>query len=243
MENKNVNIYRRLLKYPPFAVSRGKGGGSMIIKHKLKNGKEIIATAPEYVTVEDAEKLYALCYIAQNKKSYSIISTEKFGKMAEITVFVWDIRKLTNCHSDSFINQALNRIALIKIQYNFAKKSSTTHIIYTANFDEDTGEINVLMDLNMFKNFAEKSLTINIEKYALLRPVAKNLYGFIATNSSNIFKENTLIERSVIQAKRKNKAQDILGKAITELKNNNIIKNFKIEKKDGQRFIKIERQS
>lgn len=242
MENKNVNIYRRLLKYPPFALSRGKVG-AMIIKHKLKNGKEIIATAQEYVTVEDAEKLYTLCYIAQKNKNYNIINTEKFGKMAEITVFMWDIRKLTNCHDDNYINSALNRIAGIKIQYNFSKRNSTTHIIYASNFNEDTGEINVLMDINMFKNFAEKSLTIDIEKYNSLPPVGKNLYGFIATNTSNIFKENTLIERTVIQAKRKNKAQDILRKAITELKNNNIIKNFKIEKKDGQRFIKIERQS
>ncbi len=80
MENKNVNIYRRLLKYPPFAVSRK--GGAMTINHKLKNGKEIIATAPEYVTTEDAEKLYTLCYIAQIYKNYKIINTEKFGKMS-----------------------------------------------------------------------------------------------------------------------------------------------------------------
>ena len=241
MENKNVNIYRRLLKYPPFAVSRK--GGAMIVKHKLRNGKEIIATSPEFVTVEDAEKLYTLCYIAQHNKSYNIINTEKFGKMAEITAYVWDIRRQTNCHDDVYIYQALDRITGIKIQYNFTKQESTTHIIHIVNFNHETGEINILMDLNMFKNFSGKSLTIDIEKYNLLRPVAKNLYGFIATNPSNIFRENTLIERAVIQAKRKNKAQNILIKAITELKNNNIIKNFKIEKKDGQRFIKIERQT
>ena len=242
MKNKNVNIYRRLLKYPPFAVSRGKGG-AMIIKHKLKNGKEIISTAPEYVTVEDAEKLYTLCYIAQENKNYNIINTEKFGKMAEITVFMWDIRKLTNCHDDNYINSALNRIAGIKIQYNFSKRNSTTHIIYASNFNEDTGEINVLMDINMFKNFAEKSLTIDIEKYNSLTPVAKNIYGFIATNPSNIFRENILIERAVIQSKRKNKAQDVLKGALTKLKEKKIIQDFKIIKKDGQRFIKIERQS
>jgi hypothetical protein len=241
MENKNVNIYRRLLKYPPFAVSRK--GGAMIISHKLKNGKEIISTAAEYVTVEDAEKLYALCYIAQMNKSYRIINTEKFGKMAEITVFIWDVRKLTNCHNDGYIYQALDRITGVKVRYNFVKNISTTHIIYAANFNQDTGEINVLMDLNMFKNFTEKSLTIDIEKYTSLTPVAKNLYGFIATNPSNIFKENTLIERAVIQAKRRNKAQDILKKALNKLKEANIIQDFKITKKEGKRIIEIERQN
>ncbi len=242
MENKNVNIYLRLLKYPPFAVSRGKGG-SMIIKHKLKNGKEIIATAPKIVTTEDAEKLYSFCHIAQKNKTYKIINAEKFGKMAEITASIWDIRKLTNCNDDNYIYKAMDKIAGVKIQYNFSKNKSTTHIIHIVNFDQDIGEINVLMDLNMFKNFAEKSLTIDIEKYNFLPPVAKNLYGFVATNPSIIFRENTLIERAVIQAKRKNKAQDILKKAFIKLKEEKIIQDFKITKKDGQRFIKIERQS
>lgn len=242
MKNKNVNIYRRLLKYPPFAVSRGRGG-AMMIKHKLRNHNEIIATAPECVTTEDAEKLFTLCFLAQINKSYKLINTEKFGKMAEITVFIWDIRKLTNCNDDNYIYQALDKITGIKIQYNFSKHKSTTHIIHKVNFNQDTGEINVLMDLYMFKNFTEKSLTINIEKYTSLSPSAKNLYGFIATNQSIIFKENTLIERTVIRAERKDKAQSILKRALTELKNNHIILNFKIEKKDGQRLINIERES
>ncbi|MCL4546260.1 MAG: hypothetical protein M1576_00770 [Deltaproteobacteria bacterium] len=180
MENKNVNIYRRLLKYPPFAVSRK--GGAMIISHKLKNGKEIIAIAPEYVTVEDAEKLYTVCYLAQRDETFKIINTEKFGKMAEITVFIWDIRKLTNCNDDGYIYKALDRITGIKIQYNFEKNKTSVHIINAVKFNQKTGEINILMDLTMFKNFAGKSLTINIEKYNSLTPVAKNLYGWISHN-------------------------------------------------------------
>ncbi len=241
MKNKNVNIYCRFLKYSPFAVSRK--GGAMTIKHMLKNGKEIIAASAEHVTTEDAEKLYSLCYIAQKNRSYKIITTEKFGKMAEITAFIWDIRKLTNCNDDDYIYNALVRITWIKISYNFPKHKSTTHIIHKVNFDTETGEINVLMDMNIFRNFVNKSLTINIEKYNSLPPVAKNLYGFIATNPANVFKEDTLIERAVIKAKRNNKARDILKRALTKLKEKRIIKDFKIEKRDGRRIINIIRQS
>lgn len=239
MKKKKVDVYRRLLKYPPFAVSRE--AGAMKIVHKLKNGKEIIATALEYVTSADAEKLYALCYIAQKNKSYNIIHTEKLGRMAEITAFLWDIRKLTNCNDDNYIFQAIDRITGIKINYNFFKKMTITHIVHKAKFNPETGKINILMDWNMFRNFSKKALTINIENYANLSPAGKNLYGYIASNSACDLTEKLLIERTVIRSARYCESQRTLKRALLELKEKHIIKNFEIEKKSGERHIIIDR--
>lgn len=236
--NNKVDIYRRLLKYPPFSVSRR--AGAMTIKHTLKEG-EITATCIEYVTSEDAEKLYALCYVAEKNKTYKIIKTEKFDAIAELTTNIWEIRKLTNCNDDMYIYKALDKITGIKISYNFEKKKSSTHIIHAVKFNQATGEINVLMPLQMFKNFQIKSLSIDIEKYSKLTATAKNLYGYLATNSGEIFTENLLIERTTIQAKRKDNAQKLLKTALNELKAEHIIKDFKITKKDGERQIIVDK--
>ena len=240
-KTKKVDIYRRLLKYPPFAVSRK--AGAMMIKHTLKTGDTIIATAAEYVTSEDAEKLYALCYIVEKNKTYKIIKTEKFDEIAELTANIWDIRKITNCNDDMYIFKALDRITGIKISYNFGKKKSSTHVIHAVNFNQETGEINVLMPMRMFKNFQIKSLSIDIDKYSRLSATTKNLYGFIASNSGNLFNENLLIERTVINTQYKCKAQQMIKKSLNELKKEFIIKDFKITKKDGQRQVIIDKYS
>ena len=239
-KTKKVDIYRRLLKYPPFVVSRK--AGAMTIKHKLKEG-EITATCAEHVTTEDAEKLYALCYVVQKNKTYKIIKTDKFDEIAELTTNIWEIRKLTNCNDDMYIYKAIDKITGVKISYNFGKKKSSTHIIHAVKFNQATGEINVLMPLQMFKNFQIKTLSINIEKYSKLSATAKNLYGYLSSNSGILFNENLLIERTTIQAKRKDNAQKFLKTALNELKKEFAIKDFKITKKDGERQIIIDKYS
>jgi hypothetical protein len=214
----------------------------MTIKHKLKEG-EITATCTEYVTSEDAEKLYALCYIVEKNKTYKIIKTEKFDEIAELTTNIWEIRKLTNCNDDMYIYKALDRITGIKIKYDFGKKKSSTHIIHAVKFNQATGEINVLMPIQMFKNFQIKALSIDIEKYSNLSATAKNLYGYLATNSSEIFNESLLIERAVVQASRKSEEQRAIKRALNELKKEYIIKDFKIEKKDGKRQVILNKYS
>ncbi len=238
MKTKNVDVYRRILKYPPFSLSRK--AGAMNIKHKLEKG-EIVASCAEHVTSEDAEKLYALCYAVQKNKTYKVIKTEKFDEIAELTANIWDIRKLTNCNDDMYIYKALDRITGIKISYNFGKKKSSTHIIHVVKFDQNTGEINVLMPLDMFKNFQIKALSIDIEKYSKLSATAKNLYGYLATNSGILFHEELLVERAVIQNNRKCNDQTALKKALSELKKEYIIKDFKISKKDGKRQVSVEK--
>lgn len=80
-----------------------------------------------------------------------------------------------------------------------------------------------------------------MSKYSKLGNTAKNLYSYIATNTGDIFDENLLIERAVIQNNRKCDNQTALKKALNELKSEYIIKNFKLLKKDGQRQIIIDK--
>ena len=92
-----------------------------------------------------------------------------------------------------------------------------------------------------FKAFLEKAANINIEKYIELKPVAKNLYGYVATNSGNMYREDILIERTASGATRKDKAQSIIRESFAELKNSHIINDFKIVKKGSQRYISIDK--
>ncbi|MFN3480978.1 MAG: hypothetical protein ACK415_11425 [Thermodesulfovibrionales bacterium] len=56
--------------------------------------------------------------------------------------------------------------------------------------------------------------------------MTKNLYSFLATNSSHEFSEDVLIERSVIMASRRDKARETLKKALNELVQYGVIKSY-----------------
>ena len=233
-EKNNVKIYRRLLKYPPFAPRRS--AGVMKIIHHLKGNKKIEATAPEYVSVSDAEKLYVAIYIANKTQNISID-----GSQASLSVFIKDIKKTCNINNENYIFESLKRITQITISYYFPKTKRVFHIIDAVDFNTENGIVKIKMPKEIFKAFQEKAANIDIHKYVQLKPVAKNLYGYVATNSCNMFKENLLIERTASDATRKDNAQSIIKESFAELKNSHIINNFKIVKKGGQRYISIDK--
>jgi hypothetical protein len=233
-DNKNVKIYRRLLKYSPF-VPRRKDGVMKII-HNLKGNRRIEAIAPEFVSVSDAEKLYVAIYIANKTQNISID-----GSQALFSVYIKDIKKACNINNENYIFEALKRITQITITYYFTKTKRVFHIIDAVDFNSNTGVVKIKMPSETFKAFLEKAAHINIEKYIELKPVAKNLYGYISSNSSNMFRENLLIERTASGATRKDKAQSIIRESFAELKNSHIINDFKIVKKGGQRYINIKK--
>lgn len=115
-KDDKVNIYRRILKYPPFAV--GKKSGAMAIIHHTKNGK-VVARSAEYVTTEDAEKLYCILYIAQKNNTVKTINvTDKdFGDIIRIDVLINDIKKITNNHDEQSILNSINRLQSLDIIY------------------------------------------------------------------------------------------------------------------------------
>lgn len=233
-DGANVKIYRRLLKYSPFAPRRK--DGVMKIIHHLKADKRIEATATEYVSVSDAEKLYVAIYIANKTQNISID-----GSQASFSVFIKDIKKACKINNENYILEALKRITQITIGYYFPKTKRVFHIIDAVYFNGETGVLKIKMPAETFKAFQERAANIDIRKYIELQPVAKNLYGYVATNSANTFRENLLIERTASGATRKDNAQGIIKKSFAELKNSHIINDFKIIKKGGQRYISIDK--
>jgi hypothetical protein len=244
-DKKFVNIYRRVLKYPPFAA--GKKSGAMLITHNTKEGK-IIATAHEWITTEDGEKLYNIMYIAQKNKQVKIINIDdnKLKNIIRIDVNIKDIKKLTNNHNESKILDSIRRLKTLVITYQEISKNKiitekAINIIIQYDFDAKSGILTLYINREFYLACENKNLTINLSIYNKLTATSKNLYSFIATNTGTIFTENLLIERAVIFNKRQCDNQTAIKKALSELKNEHIIKNFIISKKDGKRLINIDK--
>jgi hypothetical protein len=232
MKNKSeLKVYRRLLKYPPWAPWRH--DGPMTIKHKLKNKATITATAPEFVTVSDAEKLYAAIY-------YSF-AERHVGEEVEFKAVIGKIRKKTNCGNEDYIFTAIERVTQLTIKYSGGRKDILFHIINRVEFDKLTGILTIKMPLETYDAFKNKKLTLNLDNYIELQPIGKNVYGFLASNSACRFRESLMFERAGITTKRENDKQKILKRALLDNKNNYIIQDFKIEKKNRQRYVIIDR--
>ena len=244
-KDNKVNIYRRVLKYPPF--SAGKKSGAMEIIHNTKKGK-VIATAHEWITTEDAEKLYNIIYIAQTNKQVKIINIDddKLKNIIKININIKDIKKLTNNHNESKILDSIRRLKTLVITYQELIKNKlitekAISIIIEYDFDARTGILTLYLNKEFYEACENKNLAINLDIYNKLTATSKNLYSFLATNSGNIFTEDLLIERLVILNKRKCDNQTAIKKALLELKSEHIIKDFKIVKKDSKRLINIDK--
>jgi len=243
MKNKNnslLDIYRRVLKYPP--VATGRKDGPMKIRHDVDRGS-IVIEAPEYVTSEDLEKLYVAMHITQNGNGK--ITRSDIAKTVKIQLHVSSLRAITRCNDDFYIRDALQRVAKITITYdNHAdKKYIVMHILNRAELDEKTGIINLYLDSDFYNRCIEEPLSINIDTYCSLSPTAKNLYSFLISNSASVFLEDTLIERAVIQTQYRYNAQKILKKTLNELMLKHVIKAWRRFKKKKQWYIEIDRYS
>ena len=133
------------------------------------------------------------------------------------------------------------------IYFEIEKKKTISevgiHPLIKYSFQPQTGILTLFLDKNFYSACDSKALQIDISKYSKLSATGKNLYGFIASNSGEIFTESLLIERAVIQAERIDNAQMFLKRALNELKKEHIIKDFKIEKKGGKRQVIIDKYS
>jgi len=233
-----LEIYRRVLKYPPFLTNRRYHKGNMEIRRKVRNG-EVIARSVEPVTVEDAEKLYALLLVSREPKLLTYKDIEVVG----ITAYMADIRRLTGNARYDHIKESLKRIAGLVIEFvnHTEKKYMITHLLHDVQYNEKTCEITALVNAKFYRLCKEQGLKINFETYAKLSPVAKNLYSFLISNSGNVFTEDLLIDRAVIQTNRKNNAQALLKNALNDLVSCHAIKSWERYKNNGQWFIKITR--
>lgn len=231
-----VNIYRGVLKYPPFSVQ--KKHGSMRIVHHLSGGGEVICEAIHAVTVNDAEKIFAAVFYSQNVVE---------GEMGTLrgTVKMQDIRRITGCNDDAAILVALRRAAglVITCKYEATKTMTVTHLIHKIVYRKDEGQVDVLFDTDFYNACREKGLMLDLETYCGLSPTAKNLYSFLTTNSGDKFRSKLLIERSCIFAKRHSNARKSLFRSLNELRDRGIINSFSVEKEDRVDFVCIEKEA
>jgi hypothetical protein len=235
-KNCYVDIYRRILKYPPFALKRKPG--AMRIVHRVDGGNAE-ATAATYVTVEDAEKIFAALYFAKNIKNANLNGIEITASQCHIS----ELRRLTNCNDDKFIEHCLQRARSLTLKYIFSNSKGfiVTGILHDARLDAE-GVLTILWNKDFFDACKTKALTLNLSVYSNLSPTAKNLYSFlIANNSPYPFSEDLLFERCGIVEGCKNNKQKALMRALKELVDRAIIAGYKVEKKDGKRMYHIQR--
>lgn len=236
----NIEVYRRILKYSPFALKRRKGIHQSI--HHLSSGGTITAVAPEAVTVEDAEKLYALILVGNEGQ---MIEAHNGFSVIAVSAKFSDIKNATHAHDYKAIKKALERITMLTIKYRYVKNDKDdyiiTHIIHKIKLDENKNTITALFDCDFWKACKEKSLTMHFPTYQSLAPATKNMYGFIITNSGNIFTEDLLIERAALTEGRRDNRQKIIKKALQELTDKAIIDKYEVVKKNGTRLYRIYR--
>jgi hypothetical protein len=233
----NIEIYRRILKYSPFALKRKKGIHQSI--HKLENGGTVKISAVESITVADAGKLYALLHCLQSGTAKTVKSDET---TTVIECKLSEIRKVLNENDYINIVKSLKRIAHMTIDYNFANNDSiTTHILHEGKTSEKKDMIIATFNTDFLWACKEKSLTLHFPTYQALSPSGKNLYSFLISNSGNVFSEEILLERCGINTGRKDKMQYTLKKAMHELVDRAIIAGYDIRKKDGKRMYHIQR--
>lgn len=215
----DVEVYRRVLKYPPVLPSRRTG--PMKIEHNLRGGGKITIESPESVTGEDMEKVFAILWLEQHKKH---ISKNISDDTVRIEVYMRDISILTNSNDYLNIIQSIVRVGKLSITFLKDKKRGLlTRIVHEAEWNNTSGVVSVLLNRNFYDLCSEKGLTLNLNIYTSLPPVAKNLYSFLISNQGSEFLEDTLTERAAIQASNKKDARKMLRRALDGLTSAGVI--------------------
>lgn len=232
-QDGTVQIYRRILKYPPFLPKR-KPGPMKILHHV--DGGYYVSEAPEAVTTEDFEKFLVAMPV------FRLVSESDEG--ATVVFHVSEVKKRTGAKDDKYIIDALIRLTKLTLRAHFnnpkGKKTIATHIIHHAEIDPQ-GVITLILNRTFWEWCKAKGLKINTRIYSELRPATKNLYSFLIANPSSVFHEDTLIERAVIQASRKCDAQVMLRDALNELVEKGIIRGYNRYKSNGTWHIEVQR--
>jgi hypothetical protein len=233
----NIEIYRRILKYSPFSLKRRKG--IHVITHKFDNGGIVKISAVESVTVADAGKLYALLYCLQSGTAKVTRADEK---ITVIECRLSEMRKSLNENDYTNIVKSLKRIAQMTINYDFTNKDTlTTHILHEVKTSQEKDMVIATFNTDFLWVCKEKSLTLHFPTYQRISASGKNLYGFLISNSSDIFSEGLLLERCGLTEGRMCDRQRTLKQAFQELADKAIIAGYEIRKKDGKRMYHIQR--
>lgn len=241
MHEYKVEIYRRILKYPPFACRRKPG--PMEVVHVIGGGRAI-SRAVETVTPEDWEVMLAIALLVQRGEVKVHHSHDEKIDVVVVETTMARVAKLLCTNNYDRVWQSIRRLKLLVIEYHFSRGKMIMSLIHKAAWNRSTNSISIMLDEGFWKYCTEKPLTIDFNMYTLINsPVAKNLYSYITANSANRFDEDTLIERAVIHASRTDNARAILIDALNELVEKHVIDSYTKTKQNGKWVYEIKRKN
>lgn len=235
-----VEIYRRILKYPPFVTRRKPG--PMEVVHVLRNGGRVIARSVETVTPEDWEVMLAIALLVQRQSAKAYHSSNEKIDVVVVETKIASIAKLLCSNNYNRVWESIRRMKLLTIEYHFPEGKMILSLVHKAAWNRNDNSISIMLDKGFWKYCTEKPLTIDFNMYTLINsPVAKNLYSFIIANPANRFDEDTLIERAVINANRKDNARAILTDALNELVEKHVIDSYARTQQNDRWIYEIKR--
>lgn len=228
--DKEIDIYRRILRYPPFLLRRQPG--PMRIEYSLPNGGKVVTHCSEAITTEDGEKLFAVMYLASQ---YGVKEWACDGIEVVVSSFpIRELRQITNCHDDQYLITTLRKLRGLTITYIFPDgQRAVLGIIHEVKWDHNT--ISVLLNQKFYELCTRKKLTISFSLYQRLSPTAKNLYLFLSSSPNSKLELNTLVQRIGIQCTRPDNIRTKLIRALRELVRHGYLVRFYVH--DGQLYI------
>lgn len=232
-----VLIYHRMMRYPVFPPTKTYYEKNKKIIHKLNEYGSVIAI-PSDTTVEDFEKLCALMYLVKNNKAQKI-DTEYYDKESktEVTIIessLYELKKITNCHSYLAILESLIKISNMTIIYDFINsKNQHEKIFIKPIFKVVLVEGSYKIKIHFMKQFFDccfnKGLYFDLDILLKLPPIAKNVYLYLLANmDKKIFCREKIISRCLIYAKTKKDQIKLLKRALQALQKFNVIKGYQI---------------
>lgn len=234
--DRDVDIYNRILKYPVFSLQRRRDKG--YDKTIQLDNATIRVTCFQTVNSDDRELLFVLAYLftIAEKNNATTVNADETQITAEF--FTRDISLLLRSNNYEHFEECLHRLTSLTIFYSDEKKEKPLRLLHDYKINKETHTITVHFDYDFYKRCKEGGITVSLDKLLQLSPVGQSLYCVFIANS-NIYKEETLIERTGISASRYDKSQETLKRAFKEIKEKHIIKDFVRCKERGRWVYKI----
>lgn len=244
-EKKEIDIYHRILRYCPFALTQKRKKGMDITKY-LPGGGRIRITCFETANFEDADVLFAIAYLASLAavENAATVFEHEHVKTIRASFYIRDISLLIHSNDYHFIKNSIERLTSLTIFYSDKKKSEPQRFLQHFHIDEEDKFTTVYLDYAFWEACLSHGLTINVERLLNLKSgAAKALYMIITANSGiDELLEKTLVERIGIEVKRKDRERRTLRRALDNLVEGHIIAGFSFRKNAaGESMIKIVR--
>jgi hypothetical protein len=248
-----VEIAIKLLHYSPFSIQHKRTEN--YFKKRKYSSFELVIRADMTLNQQDNDVFKSLLKLMQIAHKENSISKQTITirdnpdnpanrfTVAGAKFYLSDIVNLSQSKW-TFVVDSLERLQTLQIKYKNSRYTIRSTPLPKIVIDEKDKTVNVFFDYDLFQKSITKetALTQNLTHFVSLRSnVAKALYDFITANSSiRTFREDTLFKRLDLDAQAKFRAREWLKQAWQELKDNYIIKDYSICKKNGMRYYTYE---